>query len=311
MTTKKMLSSAFAILLLGGCVAISENAEDEPIGEADLAFTIDKNIIAVSESPPDRNTWPKTVTWCVGSGHETHGPFYWKVSWSNSLQQTSTNCISYTSSGEICGLYAMVDHDSAGHTGDVNNPKTYSLYDHRNPIIPSIVPSPTAQPVINQAVSFTAPVPHCSHHCDGTGSIVWQVKSQSGIWYDISGSQDVCTWSVNSSTAGTEIYRLKSTHQGYDSYSNEMAVTWVIQPLCHAEVVCPKGNLISCDGTAGTCSTTAYSVICDGEAQMCSCTVGCSAHSQCDQYCGGAGWGVCVSGCNPNKPFIKYCNCIL
>jgi hypothetical protein len=294
--------------LLMGCIGQPDTGGAEPIAEASLAFTIDASMITVTETPADRNTWPKTVTWCVGAGHQTHGSFYWKVSWSASLVSTQTNCITYATSVEICNLWAMIDHDSAGHTGDTLNPKTYSVFDHRDPIKPDISPSPTAQPFVGQSVTLTAPQPHCIRHCDGTGIIVWQVRLPNGEWWDLPGSQNVCTWAVNSPTAGTETYRLKSTHQGYVSYSNEIVVTWSDEPMCTVQVTCPNGSVKSCEGR--TCSTTAYSVICDGQGYMCECTVGCSLNSQCDQYCGGAWTGGCSSSCNPNKPSLKSCNCL-
>lgn len=304
MKKMKWINACVPMLSFMSCIGAPDTDDEGSLGEASLAFTIDNTMISVSESPANMNLWPKTVTWCVGAGHEAHGPFYWKVSWSGSLLTTPSNCISYPASFESCGLYAMLDHDSWGHTGDTNNPKYYSVFDHRDPI--TISPSSYSREV-GQSVALMAPAPHCARHCDGAGTTVWQVKSVNNAWSDIAPSQNLCTWSTSSPTAGIETYRLKSMHQGYLSYSNEIVVTWSPSvSTCHAEVTCPNGSTVSCDGAPGTCKTSTYAATCPPSGNVCACTISCTTNISCDRYCGGNGFGRCsTTGCG-----AKYCSCI-
>ena len=103
-----------------------------------------------------------------------------------------------------------------------------------------------------------------------------------------------------------------------------------VQPMflsCSAQATCGDGSTVSCSVSSGTC--TGVDASCpdvDGHVQCgstfiscidCdeipppipeSCVQSCTVNSNCTSYCGGA--GVCVSGCVPNKPYIKKCTCL-
>ncbi|NMO16821.1 hypothetical protein HPC49_04760 [Pyxidicoccus fallax] len=206
--------------------------------------------ITVMES----GSWPKVVTWCGGGGHESHGSYQWSVSW-GANQTTSSNCINYTANTETCGLRTRVLTDNGGHT----SVDTFSnVFDYR-----AFSLSPSSHSVaVNQTVSLVAPAPHGTRHCDGTGQFVWQVLS-GGVWTDVPASLNISPWNVSSPTAGTETYRLKSTHQGLTMYSsNTVAVTWGgVSPL-YSWHNCTRINstTVSCTGAAqgGVAPYTAY-----------------------------------------------------
>ena len=224
--------------LVGACIGAPDAYEDEEFtDEAQLAFTITKDMLTVNETPSGVNTWPKTVSWCLGSGHASHVPttsnptsVQWQVSWSTSHVPSSGPCISRTLSEETCTLNAMVVHDSDFHTGNTADPKAHIVYDHRASF--TISPSSHTVPV-NQAVSLVAPGPHGTRHCDGSGSFAWQVKLGNGSWQNV--SSNVQTYTASNSTPGTETYRVRSTHQNFVSTSNEIVVTWA-QPAASCTI---------------------------------------------------------------------------
>ncbi|MDI1431887.1 hypothetical protein [Polyangium sorediatum] len=229
------LRSALLLLspLVAACIGAPDGYEDEGLtDEAQLAFSITKDMLTVNESPSGVNTWPKTVTWCLVGDHAPHVrtpadpvDVQWDVSWSPSDVPSSGPCISRTLSEESCDSSAMVVRDSAFHTGNTADPKAHIVYDHRASF--AILPSSYTVPV-NQSVSLVAPGPHGTRHCDGTGSFVWQIKLANGTWQNV--SSNVQTLAVNNTTPGTETYRVRSTHQNFVSTSNEIVVTWVAPP---------------------------------------------------------------------------------
>ncbi|HVK69764.1 MAG TPA: hypothetical protein VM694_35140, partial [Polyangium sp.] len=214
------LRSALLLLspLVAACIGAPDAYEDEEFtAEAQLAFTITKDMLALNETPSGVNTWPKTVTWCLVGDHAPHvrttaDPIdvQWDVSWSPSDVPSSGPCISRTVSEETCNLSAMIVHDSAFHTGNTADPKAHIVYDHRASF--AILPSSYTVPV-NQSVSLFAPGPHGTRHCDGSGSFVWQIKLANGTWQNV--SSNVQTYAVNNTTPGTETYRVRSTHQNF------------------------------------------------------------------------------------------------
>lgn len=233
----------------------------------------DEGIVRASDTIPvgvsQSASWPKTVQWCGAGGHETHGSYQWSVSW-GSNQTTSGNCVSYSATGEVCGLRARVLTDGQGHT---SIDTYYNLFDYR-----SITLSPASYSVaVNQTVSLTAPAPHGTRHCDGTGQFIWQVLS-GGVWTDIPSSLNVTPWSTSSPTAGTETYRLKSTHQGNTTYSNSVTVTWSnssIPPEASVQCVRQGATQVSCTGSVyygGTPPYTAYWKVGNGSWQAGSMT---------------------------------------
>jgi len=229
----RVRSALLLFPLVAACIGAPDGYEDEGLtDEAQLAFTITKDMLVVNETPSGVNTWPKTVTWCLGSGHESHvrttsNPIdvQWQVSWSQSNVPSSGPCISRAVSEEACDLKAMVVHDSAFHTGNTADPKAHIVYDHRTSF--AILPSSHTVP-LSQAVTLVAPGPHGTRHCDGSGSFVWQIKLANGTWQNV--SSNVQTYTVNNTTPGTETYRVRSTHQNFVSTSNEIVVTWVQPP---------------------------------------------------------------------------------
>jgi len=274
-TQTKCTKATIPLLLLAGCLGAPDAADlldDEgPTNEALLAFTIGNTHISASESP----SWPKTVTWCVNGGHETHKNFSWKASWQSTNIPTNTHCVSYQSSIEKCDLSAMVDRDYVGtgtpyHTGDIANPKRYSLFDHRPSFTLSV--SPTLPVQVNQSVSLTAPFPHCQRHCDGTGTLRWWQKNANGTsWTELTAANDKCTLTVpGSSSPGTETFKLVSTHQGQPSVSNEVTVTWAACPsgqtMCSGTCV----NLIDDPCYCGSCEHSCGNGYCDqGACKSC------------------------------------------
>lgn len=223
-----------------GCGAPEETPapqqEEVPGGRVSSLDTIP---LSVNEG----STWPKTVTWCGGDGHQGHTSYQWSVSWGLN-QTTSTNCVSRSVSVETCNLRARVLTDSAGHTS-VDSYR--SVYDYR-----SFSVSPSSYSLqVGQSASLVAPTPHRTRHCDVTGRFAWEVVS-GGVWTEVPSSVNVTSWSVSSPTAGTETYRLKCTHGGNTHYSNQVTVTWSASvPLPpYASVECNAlFSTASCEGT--------------------------------------------------------------
>jgi hypothetical protein len=259
----KWVKGIIPLMLVAGCLGapeMGERPEDEGLtAEARQAFTIDRDIISVTEL----GTWPKTVQWCVGGNHEMHSKFSWKVSWSSSNPVTDTKCVSYSTAGEKCNLGAMIDRDYVGattdfHTGDIANPKYYSVFDHRTSFALSV--SPTSPVQAGQSVSLTAPSPHCERHCDGTGTLYWWQRNSNGSWTELTGQRNKCTLTVNSPSVGTETYKLTSTHQGFPSQSNEVTVTWSSCPwsgqtLCSGQCVYLAGDSCNCGSCGNSCGS--------------------------------------------------------
>jgi hypothetical protein len=215
------------MLLLGlvaGCGGPEESAQGEAPTAAEAPDTEGRvtalNTVPVSVS--EGSTWPKTVTWCGVGGHETHTAYQWNVSWSGSNVTTSTNCVSYSASGEACNLRARVAADNGGHT----SLDTYrTVWDYR-----AFTVSPSSHSLVaGQSASLVAPAPHGNRHCDGTGRFAWEVLS-GGVWTEVASSVNVTPWNVSSPTAGTETYRLKCTHGGNTHYGNQVSVTWSASP---------------------------------------------------------------------------------
>jgi hypothetical protein len=244
-----------SVLTITGCGQDSAHSVGTPAQDTKADEGTVSALSTIPLSVSESASWPKTVQWCGAGGHEAHGSYQWSVSW-GSNQTTTANCMSYSSASEVCGLSARVLTDNLGHTS-VDTP--YDLFDHR-----SISLSPTSYSVaVHQSVSLVAPAPHGTRHCDGTGQFIWQVLS-GGVWTDIASSLNVTPWSTSSPTAGTETYRLKSTHQNNTSYSNSVTVTWSstsTPPEAQVQCVRQGSTQVSCTGSVyygGTPPYTAY-----------------------------------------------------
>lgn len=96
-----------------------------------------------------------------------------------------------------------------------------------------------------------------------------------------------------------------------------------IQLSCTARAICQNGSTRNCSSPVGSCTgvnaacpNQAGYVICNGTRTDClpcqgeSCVVGCSDNTDCTGICNAPAEGSCETGCNPQKPWVKYCRCI-
>lgn len=91
---------------------------------------------------------------------------------------------------------------------------------------------------------------------------------------------------------------------------------------CSASAVCCDGSVVSCSysgsgtctGVNAHCPSQSGGVTCPGRTISCPpcvvCCVGCSTESDCVGVCGPEQSAICEPGCDPKKPFVKYCTCI-